>query len=78
MTLRTPLKWLLALALGLPLLQSLLFWIANLLAAMGDEAGAAFLSRANIVFGVLWLATLIGLVVLLACRALDDETHVDE
>jgi len=78
MTLRNALKLLLGLALGLPLLQSLLFWVAGLLAAMGDAAGATFLNRANIVLGVLWLATLTGLVVALAFRALDDQTHLDE
>jgi hypothetical protein len=78
MTLRTALKMLLGFALGLPLLQSLLFWIAGLLAAMGDAAGAAFLHRTNTVLGVLWLASLTGLVIALAFRALDEHPPLDE
>lgn len=78
MTLRTALRALLGLTLGLPLVQSLLFWLAGLLAAMGDGAAAAFLTRANIVLGVLWLASLVGLVVVLALRALDDQRATDE
>jgi hypothetical protein len=78
MTLRTALKTLLGFALGLPLLQSLLFWIAGLLAAMGDAAGAACLHRTNTVLGVLWLASLTGLVIALAFRALDEQPPLDE
>jgi hypothetical protein len=78
MTLRTVLKTLLGLTLGLPLVQSLLFWLNGLLAAMGDEAAAAFLTRANMVLGVLWLASLVGLVVALAVKALDDPAILDE
>lgn len=78
MTLRTALKTLLGLALGLPLVQSLLFWVAGLLTAMGDAGGATFLNRANTVLGVVWLASLTGLVVALAVRALDEPANLDE
>ncbi len=72
MTIRTALKLLLGLALGLPLLQTLLFWVAGLLGAMGDEAAATFLGRLSIAVGVLWLAALVGLVVLLAMKAVNE------
>ena len=72
MTIRSALKLLLGLALGLPLLQTLLIWVAGLLAAMGDEAAATFLGRVNVIVGVLWLASLVGLVVLLAMKAVNE------
>jgi hypothetical protein len=78
MTLRTALKTLLGLALGLPLIQSLLFWVAGLLTAMGDDGGASFLNRANMVLGVIWLASLTALVVALALQVLEDKSHLDE
>jgi hypothetical protein len=72
MTIRSALKLLLGLALGLPLLQTLLFWVAGLLGAMGDAAAANFLGRMNVGVGVLWLAALVGLVVLLAMKAVNE------
>jgi hypothetical protein len=72
MTIRSALKLLLGLALGLPLVQTLLFWVAGLLRAMGDEAAAAFLGRVNVGAAVVWLASLVGLVVLLALRAVNE------
>jgi hypothetical protein len=72
MTLRSSLKLLLGLALGLPLLQTLLFWVAGLLRAMGDAAAATFLGRMNVGVGVFWLASLVGLVVLLAMKAVNE------
>jgi hypothetical protein len=71
MTLRSALKLLLGLAIGLPLVQTLLFWVAGLLRAMGDEAAATFLGRVNVVAAVLWLASLVALVVLLSLKAID-------
>jgi hypothetical protein len=72
MTIRSTLKLLLGLALGLPLLQTLLFWVAGLLRAMGDAAAATFLGRVNVAVGVVWLAVLVGLVVLLAMKAVNE------
>jgi hypothetical protein len=76
MTVRSALKLLLGLALGLPLLQTLLFWVSGLLAAMGDEAAATFLGRVNVGIGVGWLASLVGLVVLLALHAVMEPAPV--
>ena len=72
MTIRSALKLLLGLALGLPLLQALLFWVAGLLGSMGDAAAATFLGRVNVGVGVLWLAALVSLVVLLAMKAVSE------
>jgi hypothetical protein len=47
-------------------------WVANLLAAMGDEDAAAVVGHVNTAVGVAWLLTLVGLVVAQAVRALDD------
>jgi hypothetical protein len=72
MTLRSAIRWLLVLTLGLPILQSLLVWVAGLLSAMGDAAAASVLGRINIAAGVLWLACLVGLVVVLALQSLEE------
>ena len=72
MTLRTGLIILLGLAMGLPLVQSLLWWVAGLLKAMGDDAAATALGHISIGAGVLWLASLVGLVFLLALKVVND------
>jgi hypothetical protein len=72
MTIRNALKLLLGLTLGLPMLQSLLYWVAGLLASMGDAAAATAFSRLHIAVGVAWFVCLIGLVITLALKAIDD------
>jgi hypothetical protein len=72
MTLRSAIKLLLGFTLGLPVLQTLLFWIAELLEAMGDIAVATFFHRVCVGVGAVWLAAIVGLVVALAFRALAD------
>jgi hypothetical protein len=72
MTIRTALKYLLGLTLGLPMLQSLLYWVAGLLASMGDDAAATAFQRLHIGVGVSWLICLIGLVIALALKAISD------
>jgi hypothetical protein len=71
-TTRSTIRLLLAFVLGLPLVQATLLWVANLLAAMGDEGASAVVGHVNTAVGVAWLLTLVGLVVALAVRALDD------
>ena len=78
MTLRTALKSLLGLTLGLPMLQSLLYWVAGLLASMGDAAAAAAFSRLHIAVGVAWFVCLIGLVITLALKAIGDLSDVPD
>ena len=73
MTLRTATKLLLGLALGLPLLHSLLAWVAALLNAMGDEPAAAVTGHVGTVIGVFWLASLAALVIVLALKSLNDQ-----
>jgi hypothetical protein len=79
MTIRSALKLLLGFSLAMPLLQALLLWVAGLLKAMGDEAAAHVVSRVNIAAGVLWLVALVGLVLLLAIRAVNEPpSAIDE
>jgi hypothetical protein len=78
MTLRSTIRLLLGLAIGLPLLQTLLFWVSGLLTAMGDEAAANFLQRLNVAAAVLWLVSLVGLIVLLAVHAVSDSRFVGD
>ena len=60
----------LVLVLGLPLVQTLLWWAAGLLAAMGDKAAAGVIGRVNTGAGVVWLVSLVGLVVVLAIESI--------
>jgi hypothetical protein len=79
MNLRTALIALLGLAIGLPLLEAVLVWVAGLLGAMGDEAAANALGRINVAAGVVWLVSLVALVILLAVKAVMEPVDaVDE
>ncbi len=69
MHLRTTLKVLLTLAIGLPVLDAVLVWVAGLLAAMGDAAAASILRQINVAAGVLWILTLVAIVIALAVKA---------
>lgn len=71
MTARTALKTLLALVLGLPLLQMVLMWVANLLTALGDTGAITVLGHVNTGARVLWLVSVVGLIVLLAVQAVE-------
>ena len=71
MTLRTSLITLLVLVLGLPLLQMVLIWVVGLLSAMGDVAAAGVLQHVNTATRVIWLASVVGLIVVLSLKALD-------
>ena len=77
MSFRKTIIALLALALGAPILQSLLAWVAVLLQAMGDAAAASVVRSANTAIGVLWIASLVALVVTLALKALTDDRPRD-
>jgi hypothetical protein len=78
MTIRSGIKILLGLAIGLPVLQTLLYWVSGLLAAMGDEAAANFFQRFNLGTAVLWLVSLVGLIVLLGAHAVSDPRLVHD
>jgi hypothetical protein len=71
MTLRSAVRWLLVLVLGLPVVQAALVWVGGLLAAMGDATGAAVVRRVGTAAGVAWLLALVGLVIALAMRSLE-------
>ena len=67
---RTILAILLALAIFLPVAQGVLFWVANLLAAMDDSTGASFAERLMLGLGVFWVLDLILLLVALGMNSL--------
>lgn len=73
MPLRFTLRLLVGFTLGLPLVQMLLYWVAKLLSAMGDAAAARVMGRLMVINGVVWLVVLLGMIVLLALRAIDDD-----
>lgn len=69
--LRTALKLLLILILGLPVASVAFSWIAGLLAAMGDASAASVLGHINTAVRVIWLLSLVGVVIALALESLD-------
>ena len=71
MTLRTALITLITLVLGLPLLQMVLIWVVGLLSALGDATAASVLDHINTATRIIWLASLVGLIVVLSLKALD-------
>lgn len=58
-----------ALALGLPILQVLLYWVSKLLGAMQDHSGAAVLDRISLAIAILWAASLVAMLLLLALKS---------
>jgi hypothetical protein len=69
--LRTALRSLLVLVLGLPLLSVVITWVTGLLAAMGDASAANVLGYINTATRVIWLVSLVGIVVVLGLESLD-------
>jgi uncharacterized membrane protein len=57
-------------ALGLPILLCVVFAVARLLEGMQDKDGAAALGRIGLGLFILWVADLIGLVVVQAIQSL--------
>jgi hypothetical protein len=57
-------------ALGLPILLCVVFAVARLLEGMQDVAGAAALGRIGLGLFIVWIADLIGLVVLQGIQSL--------
>jgi hypothetical protein len=72
MTLRSATKTLLALTLGLPMVQAVLFWVGGLLANMGDEGGAKIIKHVVTACQVVWAISIVGLVVTLALVVLNE------
>jgi hypothetical protein len=75
---RTAVKVLLALVLGLPLLQAVLVWVGGLLNAMGDPATSSVLGHVNTAVGIVWLVSVVGLVVALAIQTIDEPREPGE
>jgi hypothetical protein len=65
-------KLMLALTLGLPLLQAVLMWVGGLLTAMGDPVTSKVLGHISTATGIAWLVSVVGLVVALALQSLDE------
>jgi hypothetical protein len=78
MTLRSAARLLLAFALGLPIVQAVLFWVAGLLASMGDNAGAAVLRDIGTGCLVAWLISLVALVIVVALLLLSEGPRNEE
>jgi hypothetical protein len=57
-------------ALGLPILLCVVFAVAKLLEGMQDAVGAVALERVALGLFILWIADLIGLVIVLAIHSL--------
>ena len=72
MTLRSAAKTLLILAVALPIVGAVLIWVAGLLQAMGDPAGVRMLIYVGVVCEIVWSASLVGLVILLAITTLNE------
>lgn len=65
-------QWILRLllvAIALPILMCLLFGLAYLLTALGDESGSVVVVRANLVLAVLWVFDVLLLVIALGFSA---------
>jgi hypothetical protein len=78
MTLRSATKVLLTFALGLPIIQTVLSWVAGLLRTMGDQAGATIIRGVGSGCQVVWAITLVGLVIVLALQTLNDRPENGE
>ena len=62
---------LVAAALGLPVVICVVVGLASLLSAMSDATGAAVLYRVGLALAVVWVTGLIGLLIAVAIRSLD-------
>jgi hypothetical protein len=72
MTLRSTIRCLLLASIALPIAHLVLVWVGGLLAAMGDRSGAAVLGHLGTAIGVMWALALVGLVIVLALKVLDE------
>jgi hypothetical protein len=78
MTLRSTARLLLVFALGLPVVQTVLFWIQGMLTSMGDEAGAAMIRNVSTGCQVVWSIALVGLVIVVAILVLNERPTGDD
>ena len=78
MSSRTIVRGLLVAAIGLPLLQGFMSWVAGLLRAMGDEQASAGLFRCGIATGILWLIAMAALLIAVGIRSLERDRTLQE
>jgi hypothetical protein len=78
MTLRSVTKTLLGLALGLPIVQAVLFWVGGLLRNMGDEGGAKIIGHVVTACQVAGAVSVVGLVISLALVVLNERPEHDD
>jgi len=78
MPVRSALKILLAIVLGLPVVYCVLAGVSSLLVSMGDAAGAGMVGRVQSVCLVTWSVGLVGLVILSAVVVIGLLPDVDE
>jgi hypothetical protein len=71
MTLRSAIKTLVVLALGLPVVHCVLIGVRGMVASMGDQAGAAIVGHVGTACLAAWSIALAGLVIVLAIYALN-------
>ena len=72
MTLRSAAKTLVVIALALPVVQAVLFWVGGLLTSMDDAAGAQIVRHVATACLVVWAAGLVGLMIVLALVVLNE------
>jgi hypothetical protein len=75
MTLRSATTTLLGLAVGLPIVQAVLFWVGGLLKNMGDEDGAKIIQHVVTACQVAWAVSVVGLVISLALLVLNERSE---
>ena len=78
MTLRSATKWLVVLALALPVIQAVLLWVRALLRGMNDAQGAAIIATVSMVCQVVWSVSLVGLLILVAIIVLNEPPRENE
>jgi hypothetical protein len=78
MTLLSATKWLLVLALALPMIHIVLIWVRGLLTSMGDNAGAEIIGHIGTACLAVWPVSLVGLVVVLALIVVSEHRSKEE
>lgn len=78
MSLRSAAKILLVLSVALPIVEAVLIWVAGLLTAMGDPAGAAIIGHVGTAFQVVWSVSLVGLLITVAITVLNEPPPEEE
>jgi hypothetical protein len=71
MRLTQVLRWLLFLAIGMPMLVLVVQFAGVLLAAMGDQLGARVLRAIAIGGSLFWIVVLLGLIIVVAIETLN-------